>query len=681
MTAARKSKNGKSQAAKRARELRVEIARHRKLYYVDADPEVSDADYDALERELVAIEERWPDLRTPDSPTVRVGGDVSPSFASFRHATPLLSLDNAFGLDDLAEWEKRLARALGDRKVRYVVEAKIDGLSIAVHYEEGVLVRGVTRGDGEVGEDVTPNVRTIRSVPLRLTDDVPSLEARGEVFMPRSAFRALNEARLDAGEAPFANPRNAAAGTVRMLDTGVVASRRLDCWFYELARDEPRGLPDTHSEGLARLRALGLRTNPRNRVCEDLDAVRAYFEELRDERDALDYEIDGIVVKVDSLDAREEAGATSKFPRWAVAVKYPAQQATTVVRDIVVQVGRTGKLTPVAELEPVPLAGTTVSRATLHNEDEIARRDVRKGDTVWIEKAGEIIPQVVKVVTEKRKKGARRFKMPERCPECDAPAVRLEGEAARYCTNLVCPAQRKERVRHFASRSGLDIQGLGEALIEQLTDGGHVRDVADLYALDKETLAGLERMGEQSAQNVLDALEASKSRPLRRVLFALGIRHVGERGARVLAGSLGSIDAIVAATEEELVALDEIGPKIAASVRTFFDREESRELVRRLREAGLRMEADARRPEAPADSPFAGKTVVLTGTLQSLKRSEAKARIEALGGRVAGSVSKKTDLVVAGEDAGSKRTKAEELGIEIVDEAGFLALAATMEGS
>ena len=432
--------------AVRAAELRQLIAYHRKRYYVDDDPELADGEYDALERELAEIEAAHPELVTPDSPTLRVGGEPPDALDSFTHRSPMLSLDNAFGIDELREWQARLAKALGDRPVSYSVEAKVDGLSIALHYEEGLLVRGVTRGNGTTGEDVTPNVRTIQSIPLRLIDAPPQLETRGEVFMPRSAFKALNERQAENGDKIFANPRNAAAGTLRMLDARVVAERQLDCFIYELTSVEPGGLPPTHAAALARARDLGLKTNPLNELCDDLDGVIAFYERLAAERDALDYEIDGVVVKVNELDARDEAGTTSKFPRWAVAIKYPAEQATTKVLDIVVQVGRTGKLTPVAELEPVQLAGTTVSRATLHNEDEIERKDVRKNDTVLVEKAGEIIPQVVKTIVAKRPKGTRRFKMPERCPSCQTDTVRLEGEVARYCTDATCPAQLRERI-------------------------------------------------------------------------------------------------------------------------------------------------------------------------------------------------------------------------------------------
>jgi len=542
-----------------------------------------------------------------------------------------------------------------------------------VHYEDGVLVRAVTRGDGEVGEVVTANVRTIPSVPLRLVRPVAALEARGEIYMSRAAFRELNRAREEAGETPFANPRNAAAGAIRLLDPRVAARRGLGCWFYALARidGDPAGPParPSHTAGLERLRVLGLATNPWNETCADLDGVRRYAARLLERRAELDYDIDGVVVKVDEEDLRRRAGFTSKFPRWAVALKYPAQQATTRVRAIAVQVGRTGKLTPVAELEPVLLAGTTVSRATLHNEDEVARKDVRVGDTVFIEKAGEIIPQVVKVVPSRRPAAAVPFRMPEQCPVCGADAVREEGEVARLCTNAACPAQTRERLLHYGSRGGMDVGGLGEALVEQLTEKGLVRDVADLYGLRAEDLAGLDRMGARSAANLVAELAASRRRPLHRLLFALGIRHVGARAARVLASRFPSIDTLAAAGAEQLVEVPEIGPKTAGAVRRFFDQAGNLELVRRLAEAGVNTVAldEERAPAAAAEtSPLAGRTVVLTGSLPGRTREAARAEIVARGGRVAGSVSRSTDLVVAGEAAGSKLERARELGIRVV---------------
>ena len=673
MSPAARARGGARAARARARELRRLIEHHRRRYYVDDDPEVADADYDRLERELREIEESHPDLITPDSPTQRVGGQPSESFETYRHATPLLSLDNAYDRDELAEWERRLRRQLDGEPSTYTVEPKIDGLSIAVHYRNGILERGVTRGDGAVGEDVTPNVRTIRSIPLRLSRDLPHVEARGEVFMPRTAFEELNRQRLADGLPPFANPRNSAAGSVRLLDPRITAQRRLDCYFYALEQCENGKAPETHWESLELLRGLGLRTNPASARREDLDGVLEYVADLESRRHELDYEIDGVVVKVERFDQRERAGATSKFPRWAAAFKFPAEQSTTLVRDIVVQVGRTGAMTPVAELEPVQLAGTTVSRATLHNEEEVQRKDVRVGDTVLVEKAGEIIPQVVKVIESERPKRSKRFVMPEVCPECGSAIVKEDGEVASRCTGAACPAQRREMLRHYASRAALDIQGLGEALVDQLLKHDMIRDMSDLYALDAAKLAGLERMGEKSAANLLAQIEESKSRPLDRLLYALGIRHVGDRASRVLAGGYGTLDALIEASEEELQEFDEIGPKTASSIRTFLDQPANRKLIDKLRSAGVRTTADetAAPAETAADSPFRDKTVVITGTLAGRSRQEAKALVEARGGRVSGSVSKNTDMVVAGEAAGSKLAKAREFGVRIVDSEEF----------
>lgn len=674
-----------SQAGPRARaeQLREQIARHRRKYFVDDAPEISDAEYDELERELRAIEAEHPELVTPDSSTLRVGGEPSDAFVNVRHRTPLLSLDNAYSEDELRAWDDRLTRAVGRRVGRYVVEPKIDGLSISLWYRDGLMERAVTRGDGIVGEDVTANVRTIRSIPDRLSRPAPFVEARGEIFMPRASFQALNEARRSSGEPPFANPRNAAAGSLRLLDSGTTASRRLDGFFYVLAGIEGEDPPTTHVEGLARLEDLGLRVNPLNAICRSLDEVTAGIEAIRGLRDQLEYEIDGAVVKADELELQRQAGSTSKFPRWAVAYKYPPEQAQTRVLDIVVQVGRTGALTPVAELAPVALAGTTVSRATLHNEDEVARKDVRVGDTVMIEKAGEIIPQVMRVVTERRAKGAKRFSMPKVCPVCGSQAVREEGEVVTRCTGVSCPAKLREALLHFASRPGMDIQGLGDALVDQILGKGLVHDVADVYRLDVAALGELPRMGKKSAENVVGEIEASKALPLHRLLFALGIRHVGERAARVLACSIGSVDALKNAPQATLEGIPEIGPKTAAAVRTFFDQPRNRELIGRLAQAGVRTEAteEERAPIRPPDSPFAGKTVVLTGTLPDVSREEAKARIEALGGRVSGTVSKKTDLLVAGDEPGSKLDKAVKLGVRVVDPEEFARMtAATISG-
>ena len=662
-----------AQAEARIESLRRQILEHREHYYVEDNPVVSDAAYDALEHELRGLEQCWPSLATEDSPTRTVGGRAVVGKQMFTHRIPLLSLDNAFGLEDLQAWERRLRNAL-DENIRpsYFTEPKVDGFSIAVHYRNGALERAVTRGDGVVGEDVTDNVATISAVPTHIENRTPRLEVRGEIFMPRSAFVELNEKRLAEGLPPFANPRNAAAGSVRLLDVQATAERKLDCFYYALA-DRQESMPARHSEALDWLRQAGFSVNPWNRTCNTLEQVAERFEQLARDRETLDYEIDGLVVKVDEIEIREQAGQTSKFPRWAIAVKYPAQQATTRVRGITVQVGRTGKLTPVAELEPVLLAGTMVSRATLHNEDEIQRKDVCIGDTVFVEKAGEIIPQVVKVVPEKRPPDARPFRMPRQCPACDAAVERSSGEAATYCTNLACPAQQRERILHFVSRGGMDIQGLGEALVEQLVSDGLVSDVSDLYRLETEQLAGLERMGSRSAAKLLDQIALSRKRPLSRLLFSLGIRQVGERSARLLATEFGSLDAVFAADSEQLESIDDVGPKTAEALHHFFLRDENRALLERLREAGVNFTAleHEHRRQPVKDSPFLGKAVALTGTLPGFSRQQAAKRIEALGGKTVGSVSKKTDLVVAGEEAGSKLRKATELGIEIIDVEAF----------
>ncbi|MBD3867871.1 MAG: NAD-dependent DNA ligase LigA [Acidobacteria bacterium] len=669
-----------AKARARAEALRTEIARHRKRYYVDNDPEIADGEYDALEQELLKLESAYPELATSDSPSLRVGGEPAEGIDQFSHTIPMLSLDNAYSGDELREWEKRLIKRLGDSSPSYFVEPKVDGLSIAVHYRDGVLAIGATRGDGETGEDVTANVRTIRSIPLRLTRNIDHLEARGEVFFPRSAFEELNRRRGRTGEALFANPRNAAAGTLRLLDSKITAARRLDCVFYQMAQYDGV-MPETHSAGLEILRELGLSTNPLNRSGLDLSEVLEYLDELAEKKAGLDYEIDGVVVKVDDLSHREHAGSTSKFPRWAVAYKYPAEQATTTVLRISVQVGRTGVLTPVAELAPVSLAGSTVSRATLHNQDEIDRKDIRAGDTVWVEKAGEIIPQVIKVNRDCRPKGTRKFTMPDRCPACGSPVVREEEEVAHRCTGqLICPAQRKQALLHYVSRKGMDVQGLGEALVDQLIESGMVRDVADLYSLSQEQLSGLPRMGETSAGNVLDQLEVSRSLSLHRLLFALGVRHVGERAAKVLASAIGSMTALAEAEVGTLEELDEIGPKTAAEVVLFFSREENRDLIARLAAAGVDP-VEQVAATAASGSPFAGKTVVITGSLPGRTRHEARDLVESLGGRVSGSVSGKTDFVVAGEAAGSKRVKAEQLGITIISAEEFEAMIATTGGS
>jgi len=639
---------------------------------VENRPEISDQAYDALERELRELETAHPELVTPDSPTQRVGEQASDEFPSFTHRVPMLSLDNTYSADELRDFEERIFRGLGRREIDYVAELKIDGLSMALHYEQGRLARGVTRGDGVRGDDVTPNVRAIRAIPLRLSGQAPAaIEVRGEVYLPRSRFEAINREREEREEELFANPRNAAAGTMKTLDAKVVAARGLDIYFYSFAGDAALGATGQW-ESLERLRDLGLKTNPASRRCRGLDAVLAYCDEWREKRDSLGYDIDGVVVKVDDFGLQRELGVTSKFPRWAIAYKYPARQASTQVLAITVQVGRTGRLTPVANLEPVPLAGSSVSRATLHNEEEIARKDVRVGDTVVIAKGGDVIPKVVEVVLARRPAGAEAWRPPETCPACGALASRPEGEADRRCFNAACPAQVEERLKHFAGRTAMDIEGLGDVLARQLVESGLVRDFADLYALGerRQQLVGLERMAEKSADNVLQGIEASKSRELRRLLFGLGIRFVGERAARLLAGHFRSLPAIQKASVEEIDAIYEIGPSVARSVHDWFSDEANQGLLARLEAAGLRV---AEEGGGPMSQILAGQQFVLTGGLVSMTRDEARAAIEARGGRVTASVSKKTSVVVAGGDAGAKLDKARSLGLTIWDEAAFRA--------
>lgn len=661
-------------AATRIEWLRAEVERHRRLYHEQAAPEISDEEYDRLEAELTALERDHPELAEPGSPTRRVGGRPSGEFPAAVHARPMLSLDNSYSREELLEFDARLERLLGTDGLSYTAELKIDGASLALTYEDGRLTRAVTRGDGTRGDDITENARRIEGVPSRLkppsgTGWPSSLEVRGEVYLTKRRFEEINSERLDAGEPAFANPRNAAAGTLRMIDPEIVASRRLRVAAHGVAVPLALGAP-AHSAMLEALERAGFprRTEPRR--CGSIQEALAYCDAWETKRHSLEFETDGVVIKLDDLALQERAGFTSKSPRWAIAFKYPAQQATTRLTAIEVQVGRTGALTPVAILEPVQLAGTTVSRATLHNEDEILRKDIRVGDTVLVEKGGEVIPKIVKVVETLRPEGARPFEFPKACPVCASAAFRAEEEAVSRCTGASCPAKLKESLRHFGRRTAMDIEGLGEALIEQLTAGPLVRDFADLYELDPQALAGLERMGELSARNLLGQIEASKGRGLSRLLFALGIRLVGERAARLLAEHFGSLDAIERAAEGEadpgrFAEIPGIGPKIAESIALFFRQDANRRLLDRLRKAGLETVSD--QPPA-ARRPLSGKTFVLTGTLAGRTREEAKAAIESHGGRVAGSVSAKTDYLVAGEEAGSKLSKARSLGVRVVGE-------------
>ncbi|NLH76161.1 MAG: NAD-dependent DNA ligase LigA [Acidobacteria bacterium] len=649
----------------RAEALRRDIVHHERKYYVDADPQISDAEFDRLMAELRDLEARFPELVTPESPTQRVGERPLEGFATVAHRTPMLSIDNGYDEDEIREFEARVRKALGGRPVAYTAELKIDGLGVSVLYKGGRFARAVTRGDGLRGDDVTANVKTIRSLPLTIPE-TGDVEVRGEVYLPFASFREINRAREEAGEPLFANPRNAAAGSLRLLDPRQAASRGLDVFLYYLVVD---GAEEPGQWGaLGRLKALGFPTDPHSRFCPDLEGVLAFWREWTARRDELAYDADGVVVKVDDAEARRELGTTAKSPRWAISYKFPARQATTRVEDIVVQVGRTGALTPVAVLEPVKLSGTTISRSTLHNEEELKRKDVRVGDTVLIERSGDVIPQVVSVMLEKRPRGAKPFAWPSRCPVCGTAVFRPEGEVISRCVNASCPARVRESILHYASRRAMDIDGLGEAVVDQLLAAGLVKSIPDLYGLEYEALVGLERLGPKSARNLLDQIEASKGRGLARLLFALGVRHVGERLAQSLAARFGSLDALAAAPAEDLVQVEDVGPRVAESVLFFFAQPAHRELVKRLREAGVRFEAAA---AAAGPKPLAGQVFVITGTLEGLSRDEARGLLEALGAEVGSSVTKKTTGLVVGESPGSKLERARELGVRVIDRKEF----------
>ena len=661
-------------ARTRAREiekLRDEIRHHDERYYVNNAPEISDREYDALLEKLQQLEAANQELITPDSPTQRVGGRPAEGFLKVVHTRPMMSLANSYNIDELRAFHERCQRLAEGRKLEYVAELKIDGLSLSLQYEAGLLVRGVTRGDGSTGEDVTQNARTIRSVPLRFkTKPIDTaIEVRGEVFLPRAVFERTNAEREEAGEPRFANPRNAAAGAIRQLDSRLVARRKLDMFVYDLLVNGRKPFA-THWESLDWLETAGFRVNPHRKRCQTIDEVIDFANEKEKLRDDLGYEIDGLVVKVNSTALQDEFGATQKAPRWAIAYKYPARQDSTKVLDIIVSVGRTGALTPVALLEPVQLAGTTVSRVTLHNEDEIRRLGLKIGDWVMMEKGGDVIPKVLSVITSKRTGKETEFELPKNCPVCGELISRPEGEVVARCVAPDCVAQRMGRLLHFASRRAMRIEGLGEVLAEQLVSENLVKDVGDLYSLTLEQVAALPRMAEKSAGNLLAQIEASKSRDLASLIYGLGIRHVGERTGGILAHELGSLEKLTNATVEELDAIPEIGLTVAESVRDWFDDEGNRALCDRLRAAGVKTEAE-RRSGGTVDERFAGKQFVLTGTLGTFTRDEARALIEARGGRVNSSVSKKTDYVVAGEAAGSKLDKAESLGVTVIDEDAF----------
>ncbi len=666
----------KASPAKEIEKLRTEIRHHDELYYQKEQPEISDQEYDLLMKRLQELEGAHPELLTPDSPSQRVGGRPSEGFPEYAHHSPMLSLDNSYNLDELRAFDERCQKLADSRTFQYVAEMKIDGLSLSLHYADGVLHVGATRGDGRIGEDVTPNVRTIRSIPLRLKTAPPrglnDIEVRGEAYIAREVFENINAELEEEGEKTYANPRNLASGTIRQLDPKMVAARKLDLFPYDVFAGNRKAF-DHHWDAFAWLEKAGFKVNPHRRLCDSIDQVVDFCNEMEAERDSLGYDIDGVVVKVNSVALQEEFGYTSKAPRWAIAYKYPARQASTQVLDIIVQVGRTGALTPVAILEPVLLAGTTVSRATLHNEDEIKRLDVRIGDHVMIEKSGEIIPKVLQVVLSKRTGKEREFVPPTHCPVCGGLISRVEGEVVARCVAADCAAQLKGRILHFASRRAMRIEGLGDVLADQLIAQKLVKDVADLYSLTLEQVAGLERMAEKSASNLLAEIEASKQKDLPQLLYALGIRHVGERTAGILARNFPSLDKLREATVEQIDDIHEIGLTVAESVRDWFDDESNLALCERLRAAGVRTEMQVK-AGATTDAAFAGKQFVLTGKLESMTRDEARDRIEARGGRVTGSVSKKTDYVVAGSDAGSKLDKAEALGLTVLDEAAFAAL-------
>jgi len=678
--------------AARLEHLRREIRRHEELYYVLNQPEIADAEFDALMRELQQLETQHADLVTPDSPTQRVSGRVSEGFQNVQHAEPMLSLDNAYDEAELREFDERVRRGLADAgqkcdRVDYVVELKIDGLSIALTYDDGRFVRGATRGNGVLGEDVTTNVRTIRAIPLRLSEPVPGrIEIRGEVYLPRQAFEKMNREREENEEPLFVNPRNAAAGALRNLDPALVAKRGLRSFTYQLVDERSR--PPTHTETLKLLARWGMPVEPHWKPCHGVDEVWAFCQTWATERRTLGFDTDGVVIKVDAIDLRRRLGTTSKFPRWAVAFKYPAEQKTTQLKEIAVNVGRTGAVTPFAVLDPVFVGGTTVSMATLHNADDIARKDIRERDWVIVEKAGDVIPRVVGPVLSKRPEDSQPWAMPATCPRCGSALHREEEEAVWRCENVSCPAKLQRGLEHFASRGAMNIEGLGESLVAQLIEHGLVHDYADLYTLTVEQLATLKsssqrsdgktierRFGEKNAAKVVQQIERSKENHLWRVIYGLGIRHIGERGAQVLARAFGSMDVLTSASLHQLQATNEVGPVLAESVKSWVDEPRNRELVDRLRLAGVRTEVpEDERKAAAGPKPLAGRTYVITGTLSTMTREQASEALERLGAKVAGSVSRKTTGVIVGEEAGNKADKARELGVPTLDEEQFAAL-------
>ena len=657
----------------KAKELRRQIETANYNYYVLDNPTISDAEYDRLMRELEQLEAAYPELRTPDSPTQRVGAQPLDEFKTVTHRVPMLSLDNAMDEGEIRDFAIRVQKSLPGETVQFVCEPKIDGLAVELVYENGVFISGSTRGDGITGEDITQNLKTIRSIPLRLMPNLPIptlLEVRGEVYMDKADFQRLNEQQLKEGKPLFANPRNSAAGSVRQLDPQITAKRPLKIFCYGLGSLEGYSF-QTHHEFLEALIKWGFRVNPLIEITKEVEALIAYYHKIESIRDSMPYDIDGVVYKVDSLAQQAKLGIKSRSPRWAIAGKFKAQQEVTQIIDIEASVGRTGAITPVAHLTPVQIGGVTVSHATLHNQDEIDRKDIRIGDWVVVQRAGDVIPQVVKVITERRTGNEKRYSIPANCPVCGTPVVREEDEAKHRCPNINCPAQIKASIEHFASKRAMNIEGLGEKLIEQLVDSGLIKNVADIYSLRKEQLLSLERMGEKSAQNLLDAIAASQNVSLARFIYALGIRNVGEHMAKVLAKAFGSLERLSQASEEELMAVEGVGPIVARSVRNFFNAESNRQTIEKLLSSGIRISSEQ---DYKQKEEIAGKTFVFTGTLTNFTREEAQALVEKYGGKSASSVSKKTDYVVVGENAGSKAETARQLGVKILNEAEFLEL-------
>ena len=658
---------------KRIEELRETINYHNYRYYVLDSPEISDAEYDELMKELRQLESEHPELVTPDSPTQRVGAPPVEAFGVVEHPQPLLSLANAFSYEELAAWHKRVSNLLGGCQFDLVCEPKIDGLAVALTYAHGLLVTGATRGDGYRGEDITQNLKTVRSIPLSASKETPPrFEIRGEVYLPKAGFKKLNEERAKEELPLFANPRNAAAGSVRQLDSSITARRPLDIFIYALGWAEGKAMPDTHWEIMQYLKSLGFKINPDIALCRSLDETEKYYQSWAENREKFPYEADGIVVKVNSISLQQELGTVAHEPRWAIAYKFPAVQGTTKLIDIGINVGRTGSLNPYAVLEPVRVGGVVISSAALHNEEDIHRKDIRIGDWVVLQRAGEVIPEIVGPIVSRRTGKEKIFSMPSHCPICGSDVIKPEGEAMHRCTNTACPSQALERIKHFVSRGAMDIDGVGEKLCQALFEAGLVKDAADLYRLTREQLLGLERMADKSASNVLSSIEASKNRPLARVIFALGILHVGEQYAELLAEQFHSIDQLAKASQEELSDLSSIGPKIAESIVAFFRQDGNKQIIKKLRKAGVKLEREKVKEAKPEELPLAGREFVLTGKLDSFSRSEAEAKIKALGGKAGSDVTRKTSYVVVGADHGSKLDKAEKLGIKKLNEAEFL---------